>query len=163
MVYAVTRRAWWALPRTAARFAATSLALGTATVLVTTLISAVATGRPAGAQLDRPLALAVVAVTVTKLVAEAAFLVRHRRAGAPAELHRSALLLVGPLWTRTRQRFAAGLAGALLAVAVTLPGVSPTTALGLGVASFAAVLAGELLERWQFFTAAAPPRMPDGR
>ncbi|MBW3573491.1 MAG: dimethyl sulfoxide reductase anchor subunit [Actinobacteria bacterium] len=167
LVYAVTRRAWWALPRTVTKFALSSLALGSAAMLVATLASAAVIGGADGARtqavLGRPLALVVAGVITVKLAAEAFFLLRHRRAGAPAELRRSALLLVGPLRAGTRRRFAAGVAAAVLTSALGVAGASGTVALVLAGAGFVALVGGELLERWQFFTAAAPARMPDGR
>lgn len=165
LVYAVTRRAWWALPRTAANFALSSLSLGTATVLATTVASALVIGGPgagrAASQLVPPLAAAAAAATLLKLGAEAMFL-RHRRTGAAPELRRSALLLLGPLRARTQWRFVTGAVGGVLASAVALAAATPATVLVLAVSCFAALLSGELLERWQFFTAVAPPRMPVG-
>ena len=166
LVYAVTGRAWWALPRTAAKFTLSSLVLGTAAVLATTVASAIVVGGPGAertaVELARPLALAVVVTVVAKAGTEVAFL-RHRRPGAHGELHRSALLLTRHLLSVTRWRFAAAVVGGLLASMVALAGLSPPGALALALACCASLMGGELLERWQFFTAAAPPRMPDGR
>ncbi len=164
LVYAVTGRAWWALGRTAATFASSSLALGSVTVLATVASAAVIGGRraeQAAGELGPLLAVAVATVTAIKLLAAAAFLSR-RSGNASGELHRSALLLLGPLRAGTRRRFAAGLAGLILASAVAVAGTSSVTGLALAGACFVALVTGELLERSQFFTAVAPPRMPAG-
>ena len=166
LVYAVTRRAWWSLARTAVRFALTAVSLGAATVLTTTVVSSLVLDGGAGEvaldRLVRPLALLVAGSGALALAGEAAFL-RHARSGAPAALHRSAVLLLGPLRSGTRWRFLAGGVGVALAVVVATSPVAPLT-LGLGAgACLAARVSGELLGRWQFFTAAAPPRMPAGQ
>ena len=165
LVYAVTGRAWWGLWRTAAAFASSSLVLGSATVLATTLASAVVIGGPgaeqAAVELGPLLAVAVATVTALKLAAAAVFL-RRWGSGPAGELHRSARLLLGSLRAGTRRRFAAGLAALVLASAMAVAGTSPVTSLVLAGACFVALVTGELLERSQFFTAVAPPRMPVG-
>ncbi|MGI9119364.1 MAG: DmsC/YnfH family molybdoenzyme membrane anchor subunit [Acidimicrobiales bacterium] len=165
MVYAVTHRAWWALPTTGTKFTLSAALTGAAAVLVTSMAVALVVG-PAAAEraaleLGRPLAALVVACAMAKLVWEAS-LVRHLRPGAPAELRRSAHLLVGELATSSRWRFALGALGALSALAALFAASTPAPAvvLGLGAVSFVALVAGELVERWQFFTAVAPARMP---
>ena len=165
LVYAATRRAWWALPRTSAKFALSSVAMGAAAVMVTSLVSAAMTGGSVSAraalELVPGLAVVAVAATAAKLVGEAADL-RHLRAGGSEELRRSVQLLVGPLSDATKWRFAAGVVAVLAAAAVVpVAGASTVlTVLGLTGLSLGSLVAGELVERWQFFTAAAPPRMP---
>jgi DMSO reductase anchor subunit len=117
----------------------------------------------AGLVSGRSLGVAVAVTVVVKLAWEAGLL-RHLRPGAPAELQRSALLLAGDLAGSSRWRGGLGLVGALAALAAALGArsTSPAAVLVLVLAAFAAVVAGELVERWQFFTAVAPPRMPTG-
>ncbi|MDP8954499.1 MAG: dimethyl sulfoxide reductase anchor subunit [Actinomycetota bacterium] len=164
-VYAVTRRRWWALPRTALKFALTTVATGAGGVLVVSVATALALAQGpverAGLVSGRPLGVLVATAVVAKLAWEAGLL-RHLRSGAPAELQRSAVLLAGELAPSSRWRFALGLAGASAALAVALGAgaVASPMVLVLAVASFAAVVGGELVERWQFFTAVAPPCMP---
>ena len=164
-VYAVTRRRWWGLARTATKFFLTTAATGVAAVLVITVVVALvadgATAERAGLVSGRPLGVLLVAVVAVKLVWEMAFL-RHLRAGAPAELRRSARVLVGDLRRSTQWRTGLGSAGALAAMgAVVVAGSGPpATVLVLASTAFSAVVAGELVERWQFFTAVAPPGMP---
>ncbi|MGI8757754.1 MAG: hypothetical protein ACR2K0_00430, partial [Acidimicrobiales bacterium] len=167
MVYAVTRRAWWALPRTTAKFALGSLSMGAATVLVTSLALALSIGGTAAAratsELAPALALLAAGAAGAKLAGEATVL-RHLRAGDDDELHRSALLLVGPLRAASRWRLATGAASmVLLGAAVPASAAGATaTVVALATSGLVVLVAGELLERWQFFTAAAPARMPGG-
>jgi len=148
MIYAVTCRRWWRVRFTGVRFALTSAACGLATVLVTSP--------------GRPLAGALAAVCAAKLAWEATIF-RHLAAGDVTELGRTARLLWQQLRTVTWWRFGTGAAGGvllpLLILAAPLPPPLRTVAAGL---SFAGVVAGELLERWQFFTASTGPRMPGG-
>ncbi len=168
MVYAVTHRAWWALPTTGTKFTLSAAVTGSAAVLVTSMAAALAVGpataEQAALELGRPLAALVVAFAVAKLAWEAS-LVRHLHPGAPAQLRRSAQLLVGELAASSRWRFALGGLGALSALAALAAlfasaSPAPVSALGLGLVSFVALVAGEMVERWQFFTAVAPARMP---
>ena len=164
-VYAVTRRRWWGLARTATKFFLTTAATGAAAVLVITVVVALVADDPtaerAGLVSGRPLGVLMLAAVAGKLIWEMTFL-RHLRAGAPAELRRSARALVGDLRRSTQWRAGLASAGALAATGVVMVAGSGRPAMVLVLAStgFAAVVAGELVERWQFFTAVAPPRMP---
>lgn len=164
-VYAVTRRRWWALATTAGKFFLTTVATGAAAVLVITVVVAAITGDTTAERADlvsgRPLGVLVAVAVTAKLAWEVAFL-RHLCGAAPAELRRSALLLVDDLGRSSRWRVGLGSAGALGALIFVVGAASaePVLLLVLACACFAAVVAGELVERWQFFTAVAPPRMP---
>ncbi|MDQ3353432.1 MAG: hypothetical protein M3507_02905, partial [Actinomycetota bacterium] len=102
------------------------------------------------------------AISLLAKLAWEACLARHLRPGAPPELRRSALLLVGELASSSRWRFGLGLTGVLSALVATMGtgSTTPVVVLVLAVVCLATVVAGELVERWQFFTAVAPPRMP---
>nr|MDP9020612.1 molybdopterin oxidoreductase [Actinomycetota bacterium] len=100
--------------------------------------------------------------TGAQLLFEAAVL-RHLRPGAPDELRRTAVLLTRELRTATHWRFATGGLGLLALVVVapaTASGATPATGLAVALAATALLLAAQLLERSQFFTAVAPARMP---
>ena len=165
-VYAVTRRRWWGLATTATKFLLTTAASGSVAVLV---ISAALGPLPVGATAEhsglvsaRSLGVLVVALVGLKLAWEVAFL-RHLRRGAPVELRRSAQLLVGDLARSTCWRMGLGAGGAAAVTMALVAGSARGPVLVLVVtAGGAAVVAGEMIERWQFFTAAAPPRMPSG-
>ena len=166
LVYAVTARAWWAAPTTGTKFTLTAVAAGCATALVVALGSSLAagtTGAGAVASLPvAPLALLAALATGAQLLLEAAVL-RHLRPGSPDELRRTAILLTRELRTATQWRFATGGLSLLAFLAVapaTASAATPGTGVAVAVAATALLLAGQLLERSQFFTAVAPARMP---
>jgi hypothetical protein len=75
---------------------------------------------------------------------------------------RSAELHIGPLSEVTLARFGCGLLGGIILPIIAsdqTPG-EPLSRVIVVVATAAALLAGELLERYLFFAAAAAPRMP---
>jgi DMSO reductase anchor subunit len=132
LLYGRTRRRWWRTPSTLFRFGMTTAIFGWA-------VAAWTSG-------EHTLAWTGVGLVGTKLLWELVVL-RHLRAPADDDLHKTAVLLTGPLGTWFRSRMALGIAGAAL-----LP-VAPFAALPL-------LLTAELLERRLFFTAVAAPRMP---
>ncbi|MGH9183451.1 MAG: DmsC/YnfH family molybdoenzyme membrane anchor subunit, partial [Acidimicrobiales bacterium] len=76
---------------------------------------------------------------------------------------RTAHLLAREQAAATGWRLGAGALGGVAAPLLLLAdSPRPPAAAALAVAGLVAVLAGELLERWQFFTAVAAPRMPGG-
>ncbi|MBC7173453.1 MAG: dimethyl sulfoxide reductase anchor subunit, partial [Polyangiaceae bacterium] len=166
MLYAVTGRRWWSVPRTTFRFFGTAAVLGTATSLFVTLASAVFVD---GGELDselasvvRHLGIALVALTSVKLGGEATVFL-HLRDSQRGELRRSAQLLARRLHRSTFFRFfVSGLGGAVLPLLVVIP-ATEGSAVGPFIASSLGVLlcvAGEAIERTTFFTAVSAPRMP---
>lgn len=146
MIYAVTSRRWWRARVTAMKFALTTAACGLAAVLATSP--------------SRSLAGPLAAVCATKLAWEAMIL-RHLCAGDITELGRTARLLSHHLRTVTWWRFGAGVTGGVLLPLLILTAALPPPLLSVAAGmSFVMVVAGELLERWQFFTACTAPRMP---
>lgn len=172
MVYVVTRRAYWNAVATTLKFLLTTLLLGAATALITSLFTAayVESLRPSevmvayGRSCCGVLALAMAA----KLLVEASVF-RHLRDKQASGLRRSAVLMTGDLAAATKSRFICGFLGgiALPGMLVHAASSSPSEA-GSGficlvaIAMFIACLAGELLERYLFFAAVAPPKMPGG-
>ena len=166
MVYAVTHRRWWSGPRTATKFTLTAVTCGLSTVLATSTVSSAvlgpATGAPLGSLIP-PLALALAAASGLKLGTEALFLL-HVRDGDNGDHRRTALLLTDELGVATRWRFAVGLLGGV-AVPLGLAAVArsiPALAAGASVLALLWLVAGELIERSQFFRAVSSPRMPGG-
>ena len=145
MVYAATRRDCWGAPATAFKFFATAALLGCATVML---------GGTSPA-----LARALVLIAALKLVYEAS-LFRHLRRRPHTPMKRAAILMRGELGRVTAARFACGLVGGLLLPALVAAGRAGGR--GVAVAIFIWSLAGELGERWLFFTAATAPKMPGG-
>ena len=141
LLYGQTRRTWWRTPATATRFALTTLVCGMAVVLCTT----------GGAGLAALLA----GTGAVKLAWEASVL-RHLRSPADHDLHKTARLLTGELKRPARWRGTLGGVGSVALPALVALGAPVVVA----VAALPLVVAGELLERRLFFTAAASPRMP---
>ena len=109
------------------------------------------------------------AATAAKLLFEAAVF-RHLAARQTTSLKRTALLMSGPLLNVTLARFAAGFLGGIAVPALLLlsrvpsgPAQGQDLVFAVLVAMLVvAAVAGELLERYLFFTAVASPKMPGG-
>jgi Fe-S-cluster-containing dehydrogenase component/DMSO reductase anchor subunit len=161
MVYAVTGRTYWSIPRTFVRFFSSAAVSGLAMAL------AVAASLEGAGTLVIPLALALALATTFKLSHEAAIF-RKLAPGSPADLQRTAKIMLGPLEKWTLARGAAGVAGGvLLPLSVVLLGAfteapAGPASMALALLGWALVLAGEYLERELFFRAASAPRMPGG-
>ncbi len=173
MLYQATRRVLWSGASTSIRFLSTTLLLGAATVLLTSLLAALPSvahaPREIVARCAERLCYIVMLVTSGKLLFEALLLV-HLRRQQTTPLKRSAMLMVGRLAKPTLLRFLLGALGgfvipALLVVSQTFRteiasnSVMPCVAVSV---LFAASLAGEILERYLFFTAVVAPKMPGG-
>jgi Fe-S-cluster-containing dehydrogenase component/DMSO reductase anchor subunit len=167
MIYQCTQRSFWNGSATALKFLFTTLILGSA---ATVLTSAAAgwlerlTLRDSLANGGFGLLRLLVALAGTKLLFEFAFL-RHLRDRRNTLAKRSAILLTGPLARASLCRFGLGFLGGVLLPGLALLDSSAASSnqVVMGfvfVASFAACLAGELLERYLFFTAVVAPRMP---
>lgn len=169
MIYAVTGRPLWSLSSTASRFGLTTLLLGSATLWLTLTVLAAADVPAATAILAQHglrLSQALLLLGVAKVVTEAA-LFRHLLDRQVTALKRSALLMSGPLVHITVLRYLSGLLGGVLLPVSLLSHFTNSSALkdssSLAMSAalmFAALLIGELLERYLFFAAVAAPRMP---
>lgn len=168
MIYAVTRRHWWRVTHSGPKFALTTTMSGASAVTATALVATAtdpATFESALVDLARPLALVLVLATLAKLAGEAAMF-RHLLDDGYTDLRRTAMLLRDELARVTAWRYATGIAGGLVGplVLVALAGgsaeASPWPAVVVAAVGLVAVVAGELCERWQFFTAITSPRMP---
>ncbi|MAG94761.1 MAG: molybdopterin oxidoreductase [Planctomycetaceae bacterium] len=173
MLYQATRRVLWSGSSTSIRFLSTTLLLGAATVLLTSVLAALPSAAHAAweivARYGERLCYAVMCVTSGKLLFEGSLLV-HLRRRQTTPLKRSAMLMVGRLARPTLLRFLLGALGGLV-----IPGLlivsqafrteiaSNSVMLCVAVSVlFAASLAGEILERYLFFTAVVAPKMPGG-
>jgi DMSO reductase anchor subunit len=143
MIYDATGREFWRAARTGPQLLGTTALLGAAALLAGAVSSAAVAGL-------------VAALAVGKL-AVGIELLRHRRAPGWTPLKRSALLLAGPL-RRVGVLRVAALGLVVPAAILTVLGASPFAGAALGCA-----LVGELAERWLFFVAVAPTRMPGAR
>jgi Fe-S-cluster-containing dehydrogenase component/DMSO reductase anchor subunit len=159
MVYVVTRRAQWSVAQTGVKFFGTALVLGAASTLA---FHASADAPDAFHRLAPVPCVLVLVVTALKLALDAAVL-RHRRDPRHSVLKRMAVVMLGDLRAATTLRLACAFAGGCLAPLVLAvvgyggPFVVPGTALMLLL-----LLVAELAERYLFFRAAPPSRMPGG-
>jgi DMSO reductase anchor subunit len=177
MVYAATGRAHWRGSVTGFKFTMSTLVLGSATVLMISMITSARTASPgAGAPpfvasgVYQLLSTVLLVSAGTKLGYELAAL-RHFGDRHHSVLKRIALLSLGELGSFTKVRFTCGVLGALVLpalglVAVRFVGPAATFPVGrlavLATMAFALCLAGELLERYLFFAAAPASKMPGG-
>lgn len=162
MIYHDTRRVFWRATDSVPKFLLTAGVLGLATAWAMTAV-----GDNSISGIAPVLAFAV----VLKLALEHRALRRGDSGFAdvtwpkPADfndwsLAKSARLLREELGLVTRWRFFCGIIGGVfLPLASLLPGVGSTV---LSFAALALCVAGEVMERYTFFRAVVPPRMPGG-
>jgi DMSO reductase anchor subunit len=160
MVYRDTPRALWATRATLWRFALSAAVTGIpAFLLVGTLVDkTVAPLWESGKSLFFILAFA----QLIKLMMESSVL-RHRNDEDFNALWKAAQLLFGPFRAARDSRAALGAIGGILLPLSLAAGILPgPTFVWLGLI-LVLVAAGELVERYLFFTTAVAPRMPGGR
>jgi formate dehydrogenase iron-sulfur subunit len=161
MIYADTRREFWRASQSIGKFAGTTLLLGSALTLVLTSFT-----RPVPGASFNLLVVMVWSASAVKLSFEHRIFqhLRFEEASAPTQLNRTAGLLAGELGIVARVRIFFGVAGGLVFPLLLgldrAPGEAPASWLAL--AAFAFCVVGELLERYLFFTAVAPAKMPGG-
>jgi Fe-S-cluster-containing dehydrogenase component/DMSO reductase anchor subunit len=163
-VYGATRRRWWALTRTLARFLLTTTSTGTsvAALLVILLVSIDAVAAAPG--VHALVGLLVVALAVLFLTVALERWWQREGPGRSPELARSAALLHGPLRPLVNARVslvavAVGLRLIALAIAATegvdAPGLVVVVALAI-----AFLLTSEVIARHVWFLAVSSARMP---
>lgn len=170
MIYVRTGRELWSLNTTLTKFALTSAVLGTATAWLSILLFGIliedSSSQQLAAQAGSFLLKLLIGASVLKLLAEGSLL-SHLSQRRMTPLKRSARLLTGPLSSATFARFACGTLGGIVMPLLlwdhlregTAHGVFMTVAVAM---LMIACLAGETIERYQFFAACASPRMPGG-
>jgi DMSO reductase anchor subunit len=163
MLYKVTHRQWWGGGRTSFKFFLTAGVLGTATTSLTYGGAAFWLGNGGAVQgTVRTLCWLLIALSGFKLLGEVTVLLHlyDRKLG---ELKRTAMLLSGQLAKQFATRLVAGALGGVLLPLLLLGSMEQLSAVGQLVflsASFATLLAGEVLERMLFFKALSAPKMP---
>ncbi len=164
MIYAATRRAHWGAGATGFKFFTSAAMQGAAAVhaLAAVLLASgheAPFARPAVA--ERYLLATVAVLTTLKLLFEASTLT-HLRGRQHTVAKRMALLLVGELKTATSFRYLAATVGGLV-IPVFWGEFPDDRARAIGAAAmFVCLLSGEFIERYLFFKAAPPSRMPGG-
>jgi formate dehydrogenase iron-sulfur subunit len=162
MIYRDTRRTFWRMKLAALKFAGTTLLLGPATILFTiTWQSAFAPDIGAQAAFRHVFGLLcgfLILATAAKLLWEL-MVFSHLNDREWTDMKRTALLMSGVLKRPTVLRFVCGALGGIMLPALALVGLLyPVFATGI----LAFLLLGELFERYLFFTAVVPPKMPGG-
>jgi formate dehydrogenase iron-sulfur subunit len=168
LVYHVVQRPFWRAPLGGIKFAGTSLVLGLGTALVSTSVASLFHSSPPGT--DR---LVIEAVAIAFVVASSGKLwleYRLCRGFAKSELaalRGTARLLGGALARPAAVRRFLGVVGGVVLPLVAVA-VAATATAGAAAGAAAALLAlavsiaGEMAERYLFFTAVVRPRMPGG-
>jgi Fe-S-cluster-containing dehydrogenase component/DMSO reductase anchor subunit len=170
MIYVFTQREFWSFGSTATKFTLTALNLGLATTFLVFFLFTFSADADSASQLYAAIGPELARLSLLggafKLLFDLSIL-RHLASSRNSPLKRSARLLIGPLASSTLARIATGLLGGIV---MPLFLISRGESLALREAPslimvlflFAATLAGELIERYQFFAAVAAPRMPGG-
>lgn len=172
MIYVDTRREFWNFGATTRKFLLTGVVLGLPTAILSALVgSQLLSDVPAASvltQIVRPLWQLLMVATGIKLLGEASVFVGLYQ-GRHTPLRRTATLLAGELKRATFVRFLVGVIGGLLMPAVLIswaadfaaqPHFSMSAYIAFSTASLVLLFAGELLERYLFFTAVVAPKMP---
>jgi formate dehydrogenase iron-sulfur subunit len=159
MIYVDTRREFWGPTDSFVKFLGTTLLLGSSLAL-----ALAAAALPAHPGLFSALVVLVAALASAKLAFEQRIFGHLGDGQSPGQtpLNRTARLLSGELGPHNRARIFCGAAGGVLIPALValchFAGVAHATAAGF--LAFALCLTGEIIERYLFFTAVAPARMP---
>jgi DMSO reductase anchor subunit len=161
MIYRDTRRTFWQMKFTAPKFIGTALLLGLATVLFTMTLKSVFMATAAPPALRHVVVMLcgfLVVATTVKLLWELTVFA-HLNDHEWTDMKRTALLISGLLRRVTISRFVCGVLGGITLPALLLFGVIPPV-IAIGILPVS--LAGELLERYLFFRAVVPLKMPGG-
>lgn len=167
MIYVFTGREFWSFGLTFCKFFLTSAILGLAASLCSVAVYSLFQKSVSSVwttPLVGPLLVALMVTGGIKLILEAT-LFRHLLSRRQSPLNRSARLLVGPLRRSTIARFSTGVAGAIvmplfISAQIQTSEISTSMLAITAGFSFLFCIIGELLERYQFFSACAAPRMP---
>jgi Fe-S-cluster-containing dehydrogenase component/DMSO reductase anchor subunit len=161
MIYVATRRPQWRLGITGLKFLGTTVVLGAACVLMVSQLAAPLLDPAGRAVVTGPIARALLQVILVAGALKLAFealLLRHARGPQLTVLKRVAILMLRQLRAVSLARLLCGLGGLLLpALGLLGAPLAPIATL-----TFLALVAGEACERYLFFKAAPPSRMPGG-
>lgn len=168
MVYRDTRRPFWDNHSTTAKFLLSSVILGAGLTLLTSMVFGALHPDVSFSYLRDnfgfPLGKIICAASIVKMLIEASvFLVNDD--GHFSFIRKSAMLMARQLMVSTLWRFGCGITGGVLLPALFM-GLGDASKTGVYVVfSFmilVLLLAGELLERYLFFKAVVPLKMPGG-
>ena len=167
MVYRDTKRPFWDNHLTTLKFFMTTGILGFATVLLTSLIFSLV--QPDTSSILKPFihysCRAILILTFLKLILETTVFLYLYKGNSPF-LKKTVVLMMRQLKSYTLWRFGCGFLGGILIPFLylsvfQLPSAAMTIILSAAILFFS--LAGELLERYLFFRAVVPLKMPGGK
>ncbi len=168
MIYVFTGREFWSFGRTVSKFALTATVLGLAAALSSIVVYSAfhdtAESPLWSAAAIRVLLQALMTTGAAKLVLEGS-LFRHLLSRRQSPLKRSARLMIGPLGRSTYFRFGLGILGTAIIPMLLWNRLGTEETIGPAIVvmvlmMLSAAFVGELLERYQFFSTCAAPRMP---
>ena len=168
VLYSVTQRPFWHWAFTIPKFLLTGIILGAPTALLVALVAAAASGNDPQTvfrEVGPPAYRAMIWASASKLLIEASVFA-WLRAPLFTPLKRTAVLMTGELGLITFQRFFTGIVGGVALPLYLLQQATGPTRDGslfvilLGILAVVVAGAGELLERYLFFTAVVAPKMP---
>jgi len=162
MIYRDTRRTFWQMKFTAPKFAGTTLVLGPATILLTMTLQSVFAPAIAAQSAFRDIVVLLcgfLAIAMTVKLLWELTIFNYVKDREWTDMKRTALLMSGPLKLATIPRFICGAIGGVVLPALVAFNLLPPV-FAMGILPFS--LLGELLERYLFFAAAIPHKMPGG-
>jgi len=169
MVYRDTKRPFWDNHLTTIKFFMTSIILGSATVLVTSTILGISNAEISFLYITQYIGTlfckVILLATGIKLVLESTMLFFVDKNNV-SFIDKTALLMLRQLRTYTFCRFGCSVAGGLFLPLLFLQMNSESAVSSvfiLTVCIFGLTVAGEILERYLFFRAAVPLKMPGGK
>lgn len=169
MVYKKTHRPLWDTHLTTVKFFLTALILGIATILLSSMVlvkwNAQSSPGFMMAAFGQSLCFILGGTSLIKLLSETVIFI-HLRNPKMDSLKKTALLLQGPLKRECGWRFVCGIAGGVILPAflsLRYEHMEWPAMLAAGIFIFALSLSGELLERYLFFRAVVPLKMPGER
>lgn len=152
MIYHATRREYWTLAQTVPKFFGTALLLGSAGSMLACLGAVGAAPR----FLFPVCAALMICGLFIKLAVERV----SEDLDDFSSLHKTALLLNGRFGIHKRLRVACGIAGGVCFPALVIIAPDSSVRVGLVAAGILFCFVGELIERWLFFVAVQPVKMP---
>jgi formate dehydrogenase iron-sulfur subunit len=158
MIYIATRRDFWNARWTLGKFFGTTLLLGAASALATSAFAG-------GSHAECVAAVVALAVaTLAKLAYEREVFAHltDEESAAQTPLGRAARLLAGELNGFVRVRIGCAILGGVLLPVIALleSETIPASVSTISLVAFGLVVAGESIERYLFFTAVVPQKMP---
>ncbi len=164
MVYRDTKRPFWDNHLTTIKFILTTVILGSATTLLSAAVLRFISPEISLLNIGKIFCEMICLNTIAKLIIESTIFLHLLERNGLSFFKKTAILLSGPLKIPTRWRFACGIVGGILLpfIFLQMSIEAGRVFVILSLLIFAISLAGELLERYLFFKAVVPLKMPGG-